>query len=106
MDAKQLKTHAANGRVDLIIESLPNCLYQPFAVIDGSEQVIEKQGKTVRAFSLGDLHRQLLGIAFSNVSLRQRSAYDEMIGQAAKATDNQLLVNLDWQHIGDISARH
>ena len=81
----------------LVIESHDGCLYQAFLVNDLGEQLIWADAHTpLKARALTTLREQLQALDIASLQLRQRSAYDEMVGQPAKV-DNTLLIPLSPQ---------
>lgn len=102
------KELAARSAVDkLVIESVDLSLYIARAVIEGDERlVVDKQGRTVKTRNLLEMKELLSGINAVELVLRQRSAYDEMVGQPSWDCDNALEVGLSpdvyptprWQH--------
>ncbi len=91
----------------LVIESVDLSLYIAWAVIDGVERlVVDKRGGTLKTRNLLEMKEQLSGLNITELTLRQRSAYDEMVGQPSWDCDNALEVGLSpelyptprWQH--------
>jgi len=83
------------GHTDtLIIESYDQCRYQCFVVENGVERLLwDDDGRPLATFSLTEMRKKLFPLNPQNVFLRQRSAYDEMVGQPAKI-DNTMMVPL------------
>ena len=91
----------------LVIESVDLSLYIALAVVDGATcLVVDNKGRSLKTRNLLNMKRLLAGIRAETWLLRQRSAYDEMIGHSAQASDNVLEVPMtpaaqpspDWQH--------
>lgn len=79
------------GAEKLIVESVDLSLYIAMAVVDGRECLVTTgDGRPLRTRNLLDMKRELAGIAAPERVLRQRSAYDEMIGHSWQAADNAL----------------
>ena len=103
-----LKELASRQAIDkLVIESVDLSLYIAWAVIDGSEQLVaDKRGNTLKTRNLLEMKEQLCELTIGELTLRQRSAYDEMVGQPSWDCDNALEVGLSpelyptprWQH--------
>ena len=102
------KELAARPAIDkLVIESVDLSLYLAWAVIDGAERLVaDKRGGTLKTRNLLEMKEQLAGLNIVELTLRQRSAYDEMVGQPSWDCDNALEVGLSpelyptprWQH--------
>lgn len=76
---------------DVIIESVDLSLYIAHARIDGVEYLIaDHQGKVLKTRSLLEMQRMLRKAVTCDFFLRQRSAYDEMVGHAHQAADNSM----------------
>lgn len=81
--------------VEMIVYSLDQALYQVMVVVAGSECLLtENSGKTFRRHALSQVREALQVLPLAKLTLRQQSAYDEMIGQPARQTDNTLEVPL------------
>ena len=103
-----LKELAARQAVDkLVIESVDLSLYIAWAVVDGGERlVVGRRGDTLKTRNLLEMKEQIAGLNVLELTLRQRSAYDEMVGQPSWECDNALEVGLSpelyptprWQH--------
>jgi len=77
------------------IHSLEQALYQVTVIVDGQECLLtEDDGKTFRRHSLSAVHKALQVLPLKCLTLKQQSAYDEMIGQPAREGDNALEVPL------------
>lgn len=93
---KQLKSSSNIEKV--VIESVDLSLYIATAVIDGTEQlVVDKTGKPIKTHNLLSMQRQLRGATDCELVLRQRSAYDEMVGHRYEHTDNTMELSLGDQ---------
>ena len=76
---------------EVIIESVDLSLYIAYARIDGEEYVIaDRQGKVLKTRNLLEMQRMLRKAVTCEFFLRQRSAYDEMVGHAHQAADNSM----------------
>lgn len=91
----------------LVIESVDLSLYIVRAVISGEERlVVDRRGGTLKTRNLMEMKQLLAGLDAAQLVLRQRSAYDEMVGQPRWDCDNALEVGLSaqlypaprWQH--------
>ena len=81
--------------VALVIDSLELALYQVLVDIGGREALLtEDNGKILRRHSLNAAREALQGLPVSRLTLRHRSAYDEMIGQPAREESNAMEVPL------------
>lgn len=81
--------------VNMVVHSLSQALYQVTVAIEGGEYLLtENDGKPLRRYSLMAMREALQDLPVGSLSLRQRSAYDEMIGQPGGGHDNTLEVNL------------
>ena len=77
------------GITEVIIESVDLSLYIAHARIAGQEYVIaDRQGKVFKTRNLLEMQRMLRRVVTCDFFLRQRSAYDEMVGHAHQAADN------------------
>ena len=75
----------------VIIHSLDRALYQVTVVIDGQEQLlIVDSGRPFRSHNLQHVRETLQVMPVASITLRQQSAYDEMIGQPAREEENTL----------------
>lgn len=91
----------------LVIESVDLSLYIAEATVDGAVYlVVDEAGKPLRERNLLGMKRHFSGISVDACVLRQRSAYDEMIGHPWQAADNTLEIPMttaaqplpDWEH--------
>ena len=72
-----------------IIHSLDQALYQVTVVVDGRERLlVDETGRPLRRHSLNAMREVLQTLPVASLVLRQRSAYDEMIGQPPREGDN------------------
>lgn len=82
----------------VVIESVDLSLYIAHARIDGQEHVIaDRQGKVLKTRNLLEMQRMLRKTVTCEFFLRQRSAYDEMVGHAHQAVDNSMELPLGRQ---------
>ncbi len=78
----------------LIVESYDQCLYQCFWVDGDREKLIWwENNKPMATFSLTEMRKKLFALNPAEVFLRQKSAYDEMVGQPV-GSGNTMLVPL------------
>lgn len=91
----------------LVIESVDLSLYIAHAEIDGQSHLLtDHRGGVLKTPNLLRMKELLAGIACEERVLRQRSAYDEMVGSGVPAGNNTLEVRLGpgyetlprWQH--------
>ena len=91
----------------VVIDSVDLSLYIAFAVIDGQECLItDSKGGTIKTRNLLEMKKQLEGLSIAELTQRQRSAYDEMVGQPKWGCDNALAGGIppelyptpSWQH--------
>ena len=92
-EVKEMKVSVSDlgnmGIAEVIIESVDLSLYIAHARIAGQEYVIaDRQGKVLKTRSLLEMQRMLRRAVTCELFLRQRSAYDEMVGHAHQAVDN------------------
>jgi hypothetical protein len=79
------------GRFPATIYSLDPALYQVTVWIDDVEQVlVESDGRALRRHSLTAMREALQTLPLEKLTLKQTSAYDEMIGQPRREGDNTL----------------
>ena len=75
----------------VIIHSLDRALYQVTVVLQGQEQLlIDGSGRPFRSHNLQQVRETLQAMPVASITLRQQSAYDEMIGQPAREEANTL----------------
>ena len=78
-----------------IVESVDLSLYIAHARINGEERVIaEDEKKILKRHNLLEMKRVLKTVAGCEIILRQRSAYDEMVGHSHPAGANTLEISL------------
>jgi hypothetical protein len=91
----------------LVIESVDLSLYIAHAEIDGQRLlIVGDDGRPLRTANLMGMKERLAGLNAGERVLLQRSAYDEMVGQACQGGDNSLEIRLGpgyetlppWQH--------
>ncbi|MEM1110808.1 MAG: DUF6482 family protein [Pseudomonadota bacterium] len=83
---------------DVIVHSLDQALYQVIVMRDNREHLlVEDDGRPFRRHSLQEVVEVLRLMPVASALLRQRSAYDEMIGQPPREGDNvmELPLHLD-----------
>lgn len=86
------------------IHSLDQALYQATVCHNGVEKLLlDETGRTLRRHSLQAMREALQGMPVSSLVLRQQSAYDEMVGQPRRETDNALVVPLSLELYPPIS---
>ena len=97
LTTKELK--ARRGEIQkFIIESVDLSLYIAHAVIDGEECLLaESNGKLLKRKNILEMKRCLKAIAQVDLILRQRSAYDEMVGHNYAAASNPMELSLGNQ---------
>ena len=79
----------------LVVESVDLSLYIAHARINGEERVIaEDERKILKRRNLLEMKRVLKTVAGCEILLRQRSAYDEMVGHSHPAAANTLEISL------------
>lgn len=77
----------------IIIHSLDVSLYQASVMINGVEEYItDNTGKLIRSFNILDFQKMFRGINYGKMTLRQSSAYDEMIGHTGSSGINTMEV--------------
>ena len=92
-EMKEMKVSVSDlgnlGITEVIIESVDLSLYIAHARIAGQEHVIaDLQGKVLKTRNLHEMQRMLRRAVTCEFFLRQRSAYDEMVGHATQTADN------------------
>jgi hypothetical protein len=86
----------------VIIESVDLSLYIAFARINGDERLIAKDsGPVLKTCNLLEMRRALGRVTRCEMRLRQRSAYDEMVGHRHTATENALDISLGSEPLPD-----
>lgn len=79
------------GVSEVVIESVDLSLYIAHARIGDQEHVIaDREGKVLKTRNLLEMQRTLRKAVTCEFFLRQRSAYDEMVGHAHQAADNSM----------------
>lgn len=78
----------------LEIESLEGSVYLLFAVVDGTRMAVYEGGQPLRSQSLSAMRKRLIGSTCTDIYLCQRSAYDEMLSQPLRVSDNTLRIRL------------
>ena len=88
-----------SGIERFIIESVDLSLYIAFVQIDGVEHLIaDNTGKPLKTTNLLSMQRQIKQFGQVESVLRQRSAYDEMVGRPSQvAADNTMEISLGSQ---------
>lgn len=87
--------------VPVIIHSLDRALYQVTVLLDEKEQLlIDDSGRPYRSHNLQQVRDALRVLPVASITLRQQSAYDEMIGQPAREEANTLEVSLSLDDAG------
>ncbi len=80
---------------EVVIHSLAEALYQVTVSVDGEERLLaENDGSAFRCYSVQQAREALQLMPVASLRLRQRSAYDEMVGQPLREQDNTLEVPL------------
>jgi hypothetical protein len=75
----------------VIIHSLDRALYQVTVLLEGQEQLlVDGSGRPFRSHNLQQVREILQAMPVASITLRQQSAYDEMIGQPAREEANTL----------------
>ena len=84
-----------DAAVPVIIHSLDQALYQVTVEKGGREYLlVENNQRTFRRHSLNEVREALRNMPIASLVLRQRSAYDEMIGQVPREAVNTLEIPL------------
>lgn len=79
----------------VIVHSIDMLGYQATVMVDGKEQLlVGSNGRPLRYQSLMQMREKLNTLPTSSVVLSHQSAYDEMINQPLKESDNTLKVAL------------
>ena len=80
---------------EVVIESVDLSLYIAHASIADQEHVIaDRTGKVLKTRNLLDMQRALRKAVTCEFYLRQRSAYDEMVGHSHRTVDNSMKLPL------------
>ena len=82
-----------------VIESVDLSLYIAFVQVDGVEHLIaDNTGKPLKTTNLLSMQRQIKQFGQVESVLRQRSAYDEMVGRPSQVSaDNTMEISLGSQ---------
>ena len=80
--------------VAAVVHSLDQALYQVTVLLDEREHLlVENSGRAFRRHSLQRVREALQSLPVASLTLRQQSAYDEMIGQP-RGQGNELNIRL------------
>ena len=83
---------------DVTIHSLEQALYQvTVSLPTGSHLLVDKKGVTIRSRNLQSMREMLKVLPVRSITLRQESAYDEMVGQPVRESSNALEVNISHE---------
>ena len=86
----------------IVIESVDLSLYIAHVRVGDNEHVItDRQGKVLKTRNLLEMQRLLRKAVSCEFFLRQRSAYDEMVGHAHRASDNSMELPLGREPLPD-----
>ena len=86
----------------VVIESVDLSLYIAHVCVGDNEHVItDRQGKILKTRNLLEMQRLLRKAVTCEFFLRQRSAYDEMVGHANRAADNSMELPLGREPLPD-----
>ena len=86
----------------VVIESVDLSLYIAHVRVGDNEHVItNRQGKVLKTRNLLEMQRLLRKAVSCEFFLRQRSAYDEMVGHAYRAADNSMELPLGREPLPD-----
>jgi hypothetical protein len=86
----------------VVIESVDLSLYIAHVRVGDNEHVItDRQGKVLKTRNLLEMQRLLRKAVSCEFFLRQRSAYDEMVGHAHRAADNSMELPLGREPLPD-----
>ena len=78
-------------RVPAVVHSLDGSLYQvTVRTWCGEHLLVEDDGRPFRRHSLNAVREALRDMPVTSMVLRQRSAYDEMIGQPMRTGSNEM----------------
>ncbi len=81
----------------VVVDSLESSLYQCSVVMAGEEfLVVDPRGQPLRSSCVVKMQDLFDGLPVKAMVLRQRSAYDEMIGQPLRCGENTLEVPLGY----------
>ena len=85
----------SGGPFDVVVHSLDQAPYQATVCLHGREHLLLGADlRPLRTHSLQAMREALAALPVRHLSLSQRSAYDEMIGQPAREGANTLAVPL------------
>ena len=77
----------------VIIHSIDQALYQVTVLLHEQEQLlVDRSGRPFRRHNLQQVRETLRTMPVASITLRQQSAYDEMIGQPVREGANTLEV--------------
>ncbi len=83
------------GPVHTIVYSIEGSIYRVSVLVEGRElRLLDLDGKAFQKRSVTHVREALRECAIGTLTLRQHSAYDEMIGQAVRSQANTLEVRL------------
>ena len=86
----------------IVIESVDLSLYIAHVRVGDNEHVItDRQGKVLKTRNLLEMQRLLRKAVSCEFFLRQRSAYDEMVGHTHRASDNSMELPLGREPLPD-----
>ena len=86
----------------VVIESVDLSLYIAHVCVGDNEHVItDRQGKVLKTRNLLEMQRLLRKAVTCEFFLRQRSAYDEMVGHVHRAADNIMELPLGSEPLPD-----
>ena len=86
----------------VVIESVDLSLYVAHVRVGDNEHVItDRRGKVLKTRNLLEMQRLLRKAVSCEFFLRQRSAYDEMVGHAYRAADNSMELPLGREPLPD-----
>lgn len=99
MKLKLKEIRQKSGIDRFIIESVDLSLYIAFVQVDGVEHLIaDNKGKPLKTTNLLSMQRQIKQFGQVESVLRQRSAYEEMVGRPSQgAADNTMEISLGSQ---------
>jgi hypothetical protein len=86
---------ALKGPVDAIVYSIEGSIYRVHVLLQGREvRLLDRDGRSFHRRSANHVREGLRDCAIGTLTLRQSSAYDEMIGQVVGGHANTLVVAL------------
>jgi hypothetical protein len=84
-----------DGPVDGIVYSIEGSIYRVHVLLEGRElRLLDRDGRSFQRRSTNHVREGLRDCAIGKLTLRQSSAYDEMIGQGVREDANTLAVPL------------